>query len=59
LFKQLLIRCEHLVVSTFEVSTVCLIPQRLVADPAEHKASRFVRHPELDTTPSGDPMVIF
>jgi hypothetical protein len=29
-----------------------------VADPTEHKASRFIRHPELDTTPGRDPVII-
>ena len=59
LFEQVLVGFKHLVVSTLEVSAVGLIPQRIVADPAEHKASHFVRHPELDAPPSGNPMVTF
>ena len=45
---QFLIDFKTPVVSTLEMSTVGLITQRLVADPAEHEASCFVRHPELD-----------
>jgi hypothetical protein len=49
LFEQLLIGFKHLVVSTLEVSTLGVIPQRIMTDPAEHEASGFVRHPKLNT----------
>jgi hypothetical protein len=58
-FKYISISFKHLVVSSLEVSTIGVNAQRLVADPAEHKASYFIRHPELNTASSGDPMVIF
>jgi hypothetical protein len=57
LLKKLLVGFKHLVVSTLEVSTLGLIPQRLVANPAEDKALCLIHHPEFDTTPSRDPMV--
>ena len=36
-------------VSSVEVSTLGLTPQCFAVDSAKHKASCFVRHPELDT----------
>jgi hypothetical protein len=57
LFEQFLIGFKHLVVSTLEVSTLGVIPQRIMTYPAEHEASGFVRHPKLNTAPSADPMV--
>jgi hypothetical protein len=50
---------KHLDVSTLEVSTLGLIPQCLMADPTEHEASCLIRHPQLDTTPGRDPVIIF
>ena len=58
LFNKLSIGLKDLVVSALEVSTRCLIPQRLMTNSAEHSASHLVRHPELDAAPGGDPMVI-
>ena len=58
LFNELSISLKDLVVSTLEVNTRGLIPQRLMTNSAEHQASHFVRHPELYAAPGGDPMVI-
>ena len=58
LFNKLSIGLKDLVISTLEVNTRGLIPQRLMTNSAEHQASHFVRHPELYAAPGGGPLVI-